>query len=137
MEMETMRLKEYLWHNINETITTRKNPSEADMKCLGHAVDMLKDIATIEAMEEYGEDYEHSELAYPHVYNGYSGVGRRRGRMSRTGTRYPNMDGYGEYSMNGGTMVHLQSMYENAGNERERANIQKLMDFAKNNLDNY
>ena len=34
-------------------------------------------------------------------------------------------------------MAQLTAMYENAANEHERANMQKLMDFAKNNLDNY
>ena len=123
------KLKDYLWDNIEDTINVKKNPSEIDMHCLGMAVDMLKDIATIEAMNRYGGDeYDYSEASY---------TGRRMSmddRYSNT-ARSPRTGRY--VSMEGGTMAHLQQMYDNARSEHERANIQKLMDFTKNNLDNY
>lgn len=44
---------------------------------------------------------------------------------------------YDDYSNEGGTMAQLQRMRDNAKNERERMEMEKLMNFAKNNLDNY
>ena len=124
-------LKEYLWENIEDTIATKKNPTEMDMKCLGMAVDILKDLETIDAMHRYGGDeYDYSEASY---------TSRRRypdmGDWHSNTARSPRTGRY--VSMEGGTMAHLQQMYDNAKNDHERANMQKLMDFAKNNLDNY
>ena len=40
-------------------------------------------------------------------------------------------------SNEGGTMAQLQRMRDNAKNEHERMEMEKLLNFAKNNLDNY
>jgi hypothetical protein len=73
---------------------------------------------------------------------GMSGI---RGRSPMTG-RFVSRDVYPmndtSYTMaynsnEGGTMAQLQRMRDNAKNEHERMEIEKLLNFAKNNLDNY
>lgn len=77
--------------------------------------------------------------------NGFGGMSGIRGRSPMTG-RFVSRDGYPmndtSYTMaynsnEGGTMAQLQRMRDNAKNEHERMEMEKLLNFAKNNLDNY
>lgn len=126
-------LEDCMWKNIDETIA-KPNLTESDMKCLGMAVDILKDLETIEAMRNYGGN--ESEY-YPESFTDRRGMTHYRSEpmMRDSMRRSPTTGRY--VSRDGGTMAQLTAMYENAANEHERANMQKLMDFAKNNLDNY
>lgn len=66
--------------------------------------------------------------------------------MGGYGNGFGSRDGYPmndtSYTMaynsnEGGTMAQLQRMRDNAKNEHERMEMEKLLNFAKNNLDNY
>ena len=93
-----------------------------DYQNLDKAVDIVKDIRTIEAMDQYGEtDYEVSSRAmsgryYPQYYDNGS---YERGRSARTG-RYVSMD-HDPY-------MHLNSMMAESNDPNERAVIQRVMD---------
>ena len=54
-------LEEKLCKDIEESMREEKI-TPATMEMLDKAVDIIKDISTIEAMEEYGDDY--SEMSY-------------------------------------------------------------------------
>jgi hypothetical protein len=143
--MEFKHLEEVMHRNINDTIDAKHNLSYEEMKCISEAVDVLKDIETIRAMRMYGggesEYYPESFADRVHM-GGMSGI---RGRSPMTG-RFVSRDGYPmndtSYTMaynsnEGGTMAQLQRMRDNAKNEHERMEMEKLLNFAKNNLDNY
>ena len=96
--------------------------SPTDYQNLDKAVDIIKDIKTIEAMEQYGEtDYEVSSRAmsdryFPRYYDNGS---YERGRSARTG-RYVSMD-HDPYT-------HLNNMMAESQDPNERAVIQRVMD---------
>ena len=131
--MEFKYLEEVMHRNINDTIDAKHNLSYEEMKCIGEAVDVLKDIETIRAMRTYGGG--ESEY-YPESFT-YRGVSGVRGRSPMTGRFVSRGMSYDDYSNEGGTMAQLQRMRDNAKNEHERMEMEKLMNFAKNNLDNY
>lgn len=132
-------LKDMILCDIDETVKKGQiNP--ADYQALGEAVDIIKDIETIEAMRNY--EYQDQEVSgamsggrmypmgrygynnwtdgrsYGNSYNdgNYSGA---RGRSPRTG-RYVSRDDE--------TMAKLNNMMASAANEQERATIQRMMD---------
>ena len=88
-------LKKMLEKEI-EKVTSKNEIAPAEIEALYKVIDIIKDIDTIKAMEEYGEEYddEYSERGYSR--RGYSRRGSyensyRRGRDSRTG-RYVSRD---------------------------------------------
>lgn len=134
---EIHNLKSCMWRNINETVS-KPNLTESDVKCIGEAVDILKDLETIEAMKNYGGN--ESEY-YPESFangRGRSSYGNHPYYNSMTNNSMRRSPNTGRYvSMDGGVMAQLNAMYDNASNEHERKNLEKLMNFASNNLDNY
>ena len=139
MERLMHDLKDMILCDIDETVKKGQiNP--ADYQALGEAVDIIKDIETIEAMRNY--EYQDQEVSgamsggrmypmgrygynnwtdgrsYGNSYNdgNYSGA---RGRSARTG-RYVSRDDE--------TMAKLNNMMASATNEQERATIQRMMD---------
>lgn len=131
-------LKDMILCDIDETVKKGQiNP--ADYQALGEAVDIIKDIETIEAMRNY--EYQDQEVSgamsggrmYPmgrfNSYNGggysgnsygsYGGTSYERGRSPRTG-RYVSRDDE--------TMAKLNNMMASAANDQERATIQRMMD---------
>lgn len=135
--MEFRHLEEVMHRNINDTIDAKRNLSYEEMKCIGEAVDVLKDIETIRAMRMYGGgESEYYPESFARGGGGRGGNSNARGRSSMTGRGSYGMS-YDDYSNEGGTMARLQRMRDNAKNERERMEMDKLMSFAKNNLDNY
>ena len=127
-------LKDMILCDIDETVK-KGQISPADYQALGEAVDIIKDIETIEAMRNY--EYETPEMSgamsggrmYPmgrynsgysgNSYNSYSGYSGERGRSPRTG-RYVSRDDE--------TTAKLQNMMASAQTEQERATIQRMMD---------
>ena len=127
-------LKDMILCDIDETVK-KGQISPADYQALGEAVDIIKDIETIEAMRNY--EYETPEMSgamsggrmYPmgrynsgysgNSYNSYSGYSGERGRSPRTG-RYVSRDDE--------TTAKLQNMMASATTEQERATIQRMMD---------
>ena len=134
-------LKDMILCDIDETVKKGQiNP--ADYQALGEAVDIIKDIETIEAMRNY--EYQDQEVSgamsggrmYPmgrfNSYNGgysgnsynsygnnYGGYSGERGRSPRTG-RYVSRDDE--------TMAKLNNMMASAATDQERATIQRMMD---------
>lgn len=125
-------LRDMILCDVEEQIKKGKiSPSEYSV--LGEAIDIIKDIETIEAMRHY--DYEDSEVSgamsggrmYPMGRYGYSGnsydmpkstwdASFERGRSPRTG-RYVSRDDE--------IMSKLNHMMSTATTEQERATIQK------------
>lgn len=127
-------LKDMILCDIDETVKKGQiNP--ADYQALGEAVDIIKDIETIEAMRNY--EYETPEMSgamsggrmYPmgryntgysgNSYSSYGGSSYERGRSPRTG-RYVSRDDE--------TMAKLNNMMASAATDQERATIQRMMD---------
>ena len=127
-------LKDMILCDIDETVK-KGQISPADYQALGEAVDIIKDIETIEAMRNY--EYETPEMSgamsggrmYPmgrynsgysgNSYGSYGGSSYERGRSPRTG-RYVSRDDE--------TTAKLQNMMASAQTEQERATIQRMMD---------
>lgn len=111
-----------------ESIVKKGEIAPGDYDALGKAVDIVKDIDTIEAMENYGEQPEDvrntpgmSGRMAPRGYGNYDWDTRSYGRMRSPMT--------GKYvSHDDGTMAKLQNMMQTATNDQERATIQRMMD---------
>lgn len=107
---------------------------------LGEAIDILKDIETVEAMDRYGEtDYEVSSRAMPRhyemrgnsygrdpYYDGYgsysNGSSYERGRSATTG-RYISRENENEHMR-----MKLQDMMAATADPNERQALQRVID---------
>lgn len=78
------------------------NPGELEMAY--KAVDIIKDITTIEAMEEYGDEYSYDDdMSYARNRDSMGRYSSRRGRRSYDGRNYSNRRSYNDrMSMDGG-----------------------------------
>lgn len=95
---------------IEDTVKLEKL-SPASMDMLDKAVDILKDIKEIEAMDAVGG---YSGKTYQRVYNGDS-------------YDEPHPTSYRRYSRNTDSMSKLEQMYDNAQSDKEREIIRKIM----------
>ena len=113
-----------------EEITKKGSIKPEEYEVLGEAIDILKDLKTIEAMDQYGESPEMSGYMprrYANEYsgnhgmyydNGMMGNSTMRGRDARTG-RYMSRDD--------GTMAKLSNMMATATSDQERQIISRMM----------
>lgn len=78
------------------------NPGELEMAY--KAVDIIKDITTIEAMEEYGDEYSYDDdMSYARNRDSMGRYSSRRGRRSYEGGNYSNRRSYNDrMPMDGG-----------------------------------
>jgi hypothetical protein len=78
------------------------NPGELEMAY--KAVDIIKDITTIEAMEEYGDEYSYDDdMSYARNRDSMGRYSSRRGRRSYDGGNYSNRRSYNDrMQMDGG-----------------------------------
>ena len=78
------------------------NPGELEMAY--KAVDIIKDISTIEAMEDYGDEYSYDDdMSYARNRDSMGRYSSRRGRRSYDGGNYSNRRSYNDrMSMDGG-----------------------------------
>lgn len=116
----------------------------ADYPNLDKAVDILKDLKTIKAMDDYGYETEDMRGVSGRMYPGYSmnSYARGGGNSGNSG-RYP-MGSYDDYPMNSyergrsprtgryvsrddGTYQRLEEMMHTAGSDQERQIIQRMM----------
>lgn len=125
MQKELYELHDMIMKDICAT-TAKGALTPTDYQSLDKAIDIIKDLKTIEAMEQYQEtDYEVSSRAMPHRYEqsyGYYPDMRgsyERGRSARTG-RYVSMDH--------DPMMELNDMLASTSDPNERAAIQRVMD---------
>lgn len=122
------KLQDMILCDIDE-ITKKGSIKPEEYEMIGEAVDILKDLKTIEAMDEYGESPEMSGYmprfrqsnmnGYSGNYGSYgTGNSTMRGRDARTG-RYMSRDD--------GTMAKLSNMMATAQTEQERQIISRMM----------
>lgn len=78
------------------------NPGELEIAY--KAVDIIKDITTIEAMEEYGDEYSYDDdMSYARNRDSMGRYSSRRGRRSYDGGNYSNRRSYNDrMQMDGG-----------------------------------
>lgn len=113
-----------------EQIVQKKELTSNSLDIMGKAVDIVKDLSIVKAMEESG----YSER-YPYYMYGDDGYamdnsyarGRKRDSMGRySRDEYPHEG----YSRDNHTMNKLQEMLDNAKTEEERSMIRKWMEQA-------
>ena len=133
-------LKELLEEEIKK-VAKKGDITPAEVEAMYKVVDIIKDIDTIEAMEEYGEDDEEEYSNRGYSRRGYSsrrsymdggGSYRRGGRSSayRGGGSY-NRRSYRGYSMEesrDAMMSKLEEAMNEATTEHERQAIMACMD---------
>ena len=105
------KAKDRMSDEIEDTVKMEKL-SPASMDMLDKAVDILKDIKEIEAMDAAG-GYSGRD-SYQRVYNGSS-------------YDDPHTTSYRRYSRNNESMSKLEQMYDNAQSDKEREIIRKIM----------
>lgn len=125
-----------------EGIAKKKELTTNSLDVLYKGIDILKDITTIEAMEqEYGHDEGYSggyygRMPYYMYDDGMGGHGNsyargrgsnaRRDSMGRYSSEGRSYGHYDDYS--GDTKEELQRLMNSAQNEREREAIRKALD---------
>lgn len=146
------KIEEKLDSDICELLK-KPNMSRDELMMLGQAVDILKDISTVKAMDAYGgneDDYSSASFAsramtrrsmdYSRGYeDGMSMAQNRSPRTGRfvsgndgwdtSGRRY--MDGRSGHSINDRMVDNIERMYDNAGTEHERAEIQDVINYIR------
>lgn len=127
-----------------ENIANQKELTPANLDMLDEAIDIIKDIKTIEAMEQeygYSEDGGYSQGYYGrmpiYMYDdmgmGHEGSSYARGRGSNAQRdsrgRYMSAGGYSRNDgYSGDTKEELQRLMSTAKNEREREAIRNALD---------
>jgi hypothetical protein len=145
------KIEEKLDSDICELLK-KPNMSRDELMMLGQAVDILKDISTVKAMDVYGgneDDYSSASLAsramtrrsmdYSRGYE--DGMSMAQNRSPRTGRFvsgndgwdvHPNgYDGRSGHSINDRMIDNIERMYDNAGTEHERAEIQDVINYIR------
>ena len=145
------KIEEKLDSDICELIK-KPNMSRDELMMLGQAVDILKDISTVKAMDAYGgneDDYSSASYAsramtrrsmdYTRGYD--DGMSMAQNRSPRTGrfvsgndgwdVRSNGYDGRSGHSINDRMIDNIERMYDNAGTEHERAEIQDVINYIR------
>lgn len=145
------KIEEKLDSDICELIK-KPNMSRDELMMLGQAVDILKDISTVKAMDAYGgneDEYSSASFAsramtrrsmdYSRGYE--DGMSMAQNRSPRTGRFvsgndgwdvHPNgYDGRSGHSINDRMIDNIERMYDNAGTEHERAEIQDVINYIR------
>lgn len=120
----------------------KDNLSQQDLVMLGEAVDILKDISTIEAMERYGGDEDnYSSASYArgmrsmdyrrmHEYSDARGRSPVTGRyVSRDDRQHDDWTGKSGHSINDRMIDNIERMYDNAQTDNERAELQDVINY--------
>lgn len=137
MSEELYELCEGLKKEIRQ-LNSKPDISPTELDRLYKAVDIIKDIKTIEAMEEagYSEMYPYSYddgMSYARGRNSYDGMSYARGRNSYEGRGYSNnsyargRDSMGRYtSRDDGSMVHENKEYLKRQIEEMQAKLDRM-----------
>ena len=115
MDKTLEMLCDRLSDEIEDTVKLEKL-SPASMEMLDTAVDILKDLKEIEAMDAVG-GYSGKRYNGGSYDNGYDGG------MYNGGTSYRR----GRYTRDDGTMSKLEQMMDEAQSDKERETIRKIM----------
>lgn len=146
------KIEEKLDSDICELIK-KPNMSRDELMMLGQAVDILKDISTVKAMDAYGgneDDYSSASFASRAMtrrsmdyFRGYEdGMSMAQNRSPRTGRFVSSNDGWDApgrrymddrsgHSINDRMIDNIERMYDNAGTEHERAEIQDVINYIR------
>ena len=125
------QLKELLEEEIKK-VTKKGDITPAEVEAMYKVVDIIKDIDTIEAMEEYGEDNdgEYSRRGYssrrPYMDGG--SYRRSRGMNGRYVSRDRSYRGYSMEESRDAMMAKLEEAMNEATTEHERQAIMACMD---------
>ena len=145
------KIEEKLDSDICELLK-KPNMSRDELMMLGQAVDILKDISTVKAMHAYcgnEDDYSSASFAsramtrrsmdYSRGYD--DGMSMAQNRSPRTGrfvsgndgwdVRHHEYDGRSGHSINDRMVDNIERMYDNAGTEHERAEIQDVINYIR------
>lgn len=145
------KIEEKLDSDICELIK-KPNMSRDELTMLGQAVDILKDISTIKVRDAYGgneDDYSSASFAsramtrrsmdYSRGYE--DGMSMAQNRSPHTGrfvsgnagwdVRSNDYDGRSGHSINDRMVDNIERMYDNAGTEHERAEIQDVINYIR------
>ena len=125
------QLKELLEEEIRK-VTKKGDITPAEVEAMYKVVDIIKDIDTIEAMEEYGEDNdgEYSRRGYSSRMSYMDGGSYRRGRgmNGRYVSRDRSYRGYSMEESRDAMMAKLEEAMNEATTEHERQAIMACMD---------
>lgn len=96
-------IKDLLCEELDK-INKKHDVTPSDLEMAYKAVDIIKDISTIEAMEEYGDEYSYDDdMSYARNRDSMGRYSSRRGRRSYDGVNYSNRRSYNDrMSMDGG-----------------------------------
>lgn len=134
--MDTIyELKDLLEKEIKK-VTAKGDISPTEVKTIGEAVDILKDIETICAMKEYGNDdssYAMSNRGYSTMrmpmdrmyrdsYDSYDGNSYKRDSMGRY-----SRDNYSRHDQREEMVMRLEQRLKNARSEEERKAIMECI----------
>lgn len=127
-----------------EEIAKKKELTTNSLEVIYKSVDVLKDIKTIESMEQeypsegYSRDggysqgyynrmpfYMYDDMGMSHEGNSYA---RGRGSNARRDSMGRYADGYARNGYSGDTKEELRNLMERASNDREREAIRKVLD---------
>ena len=141
--MKTLdRIKDMLCDELDE-IAKKNELTSSNLEVIDKAVDIVKDISTIKAMEqEYGSDDGYSRDGYSQGYYGrmpyymYDDGMPHDNSYARGRGTYAKRDSMGRYSSDGrsydgysgDTKEELQRLMNSAQNEREREAIRSALD---------
>lgn len=127
--MESLyKLEDLLCKEIDK-VTAKGDISPTDIKTLGDAVDIIKDIETVCAMKEYGNDDSsyamsnrgYSTRRYPMYrdsYDSYDDMSYRRGR---------SRDEYSRHDQKEEMIMKLEQKLKNARTEEERRTLRECI----------
>ena len=127
--MESLyKLEDLLCKEIDK-VTAKGDVSPTDIKTLGDAVDIIKDIETVCAMKEYGNDDSsysmsnrgYSTRRYPMYrdsYDSYDDMSYRRGR---------SRDEYSRHDQKEEMIMKLEQKLKNARTEEERRTLRECI----------
>lgn len=113
---------------------TTDSLSSQDVEDIYKMVDILKDISTIEAMEQagfegYSRDYSNDWPMPRNAYDGGSSYrGRSRDSMGRYSSRGSSYDGYSRHGGKEDMVEQLKESMMNARSEDERENYRRAIE---------
>ena len=90
-------LKDLLCEELDKINKKHDIGNMAELEVAYKAVDIIKDISTIEAMEEYGDEYSYDDdMSYARNRDSMGRYSSRRGRRSYDGGNYSNRRSYND-----------------------------------------
>ena len=121
MEKVFVKLEDLLVDEV-EKVISKNDINPANLDALGKAVDIIKDVETIMAMQQAGYDGYSETMPHGHITSSYArGRDANTGRyISRRSSMHHGEDGYSAHSIKDRMIANLESLYDEAGGEHEK-----------------